>query len=351
MRSILALVLLAWVANTPAQHAPARASSAVTLAPMLVHGEQPGPGLWKVTSPQGHVLWVLGTLDPLPKDMQWQSREVLAHLAQSQELLRPPALQLHAQLGFFGSLALLPRLIGIRNNPDGARLVDIVPPATYARWLALKARYIGHDRKVEKWRPLFAGFHLYEAAIKRAGLDNKQLDAMLLDAAREQGLPRTATAYVVKVEDPKALVKDFKTERLDDLACFGAMLDRVDIDLAHMSTRANAWATGDLATLRAIAPGSATVPCADAVSGAGFARRLGLKDIPGKLRQAWLVQARRALAANSATFALLPIDEALRADGYLAALKADGDVIVAPDADDEPSDEDIAPAAAASARR
>jgi len=334
MRSLLTLVLC--LLAFPAAHGqavPAAPSSVTTLAPVMVSGEQPGPGLWKVTSPQGHVLWLLGTLDPLPRGVQWQAREVLGKLAQSQELLLEPGVSLHAKLGFFGTLALLPRLIGIRNNPDHAKLADILPPADYARWQALKARYIGHDRKVEKWRPLFAGFELYDAAIKRAGMDRKGVVPMLLDAAKARDIKRTSTAYAITVDDPKALVKDFKRERLDDLACFELMLDRVQTDVARMGASANAWATGDLQALREQAGGADDIPCVDAVTGAGFARRLGLEDIQGKVRQAWLAQARRALAAHPVTFALLPIGEALRPDGYLATLAADGDTVEAPDAE------------------
>ena len=338
MRIFLALFLSLLASGTSLageQAVPAPPASVTTLAPVMVSGEQPGPGLWKVSSPDGHVLWVLGTLDPLPRDMRWQSRDVLQRLGQSQELLLEPGLKLHAKLGFFGKLALLPHLIGIRNNPGHATLAEVVPPADYARWQALKARYIGHDRKVEKWRPLFAGFELYEAAIKRAGMDRKGVVPMLLKAARDEDITRTPTDYEVTVDDPKALVKDFKRERLDDIACFETMLDRVQTDVARMGARANAWATGDLQALREVANRADDIPCVDAVTGAGFARKLGLEDIQGKVRQAWLAQARRALAANRATFALLSIDEALRPDGYLAALAAEGCAIEAPDAGED----------------
>ena len=50
--------------------AAALASADDALEEVLVTGQQPGPGLWKVTrpgDPHGHVLWILGNYSPLPK--------------------------------------------------------------------------------------------------------------------------------------------------------------------------------------------------------------------------------------------------------------------------------------------
>ena len=107
--------------------APAHASSAaVTLAPVTVTGVQPGPGLWKV-SRGGHVLWVLGTLTPLPKRMQWRSAQVERVLAQSQQLLEVPTARLRMDTSAYGKLLLLPSAYDARMNPDDATLRQLLP--------------------------------------------------------------------------------------------------------------------------------------------------------------------------------------------------------------------------------
>ena len=99
-------------------------------------------GLWKV-SKGDHVLWVFGTYSPLPKKMEWRSKQVEAILAQSQEYLQPPGAT--SNVGFFRQMTLLPFAIGVKKNPDGAELKDLLPEPVYARWLVLKKKYIGDD--------------------------------------------------------------------------------------------------------------------------------------------------------------------------------------------------------------
>ncbi|MEO5962595.1 MAG: TraB/GumN family protein, partial [Thermomonas sp.] len=111
---------------------------------VIVTGDQPGPGLWLVRK-GGHDLWILGTLNPLPAGMQWQSKQVEDVIANAQEVIRPPMVSFDVKAGFFKKLTLLPSMLGARKNPDGRTLEQVVSPQSYARWKVLKARYIGKD--------------------------------------------------------------------------------------------------------------------------------------------------------------------------------------------------------------
>jgi hypothetical protein len=92
-----------------AQAAPASEPSADIdeMNTIVVSGEQPGPGLWKV-SRGDHVLWVLGTLAPLPKGMNWKAKEVVEVIATAQEVLGTPQVGIKADVGFFGSRCCRP---------------------------------------------------------------------------------------------------------------------------------------------------------------------------------------------------------------------------------------------------
>ncbi|KZC17614.1 polysaccharide biosynthesis protein GumN [Rhodanobacter sp. FW510-R12] len=314
-----------------AQSAAAPPPEVANLPVVVVSGVQPGPGLWKV-SKDGHVMWVLGTLSPLPRAMQWQSREVEQVLGASQQVLREPSVQLKADVGFLGKLFLLPSAYSARKNDDGATLQQVLPPPVYARWQVLKLKYLGDDRGVERWRPLFAAQELYKKALKANGLSRSGgVEASVDELAKRSGVPELPTDYHVLIEHPRAAIKAFKQAAPRDTTCFIRTLDSVEHDMPAMTARANAWATGDLQALRELPDSDRHDACVAAVAGAGFAQTLGLDDVPAKQRATWLAAARKALAGNAQTFALLPMDELLKPDGYLAALQAEGYQVDAPE--------------------
>lgn len=298
---------------------------------VVVSGVQPGPGLWKVARGE-HVMWVLGTLSPLPRGMQWQSREVEQVIGASQQVLLAPAVKLKADVGFFGKLFLLPSAYGARKNADGKTLQQLLPPPVYARWQVLKQKYIGDDRGIERWRPLFAAQELYMKALKANGLSRSGgVGANVEALAKRYGVPEVPTDYPVLIEHPRAAIKAFRQAAPHDITCFIRTLDSVEHDLPAITARANAWATGDLPALRELPDSDRRDACVAALTGAGFAQALGLADVPAKQRAVWLAAARKALAANAQTFALLPMDELLKPDGYLAALQAEGYQVDAPE--------------------
>jgi hypothetical protein len=329
----LSLAVLACGAAASAAFAQDSAAPIRDVAPVVVSGAMPGPGLWKV-SKGDHVMWVLGTQAPLPKRMQWQSRRVEELLAGSQELIRPPAMGLTVETGgFFRSLFLVPRMYGARKNPDGAHLRDVLPEPLYARWLPLRERYLGSGRKAERMRPVFAAGELWEEALEDNDLVNGGVvEPVLKRAIERHGLRETLPKWELKVTDPKALLAEAAHARLDDAGCLEATVQELEAGADRLRLRANAWAAGDLAALRALPdPGQRRRACADAVMESPQLRKRGGDGIDERMRALWLEAAETALARNKSTFALLPISNLLSADGYLAELAARGYVVEAPD--------------------
>lgn len=337
-RPLAALMLCLAAAGAAAQSAapaPAPAASVRTLATVTVSGVQPGPGLWQV-SHGGHVLWVLGTVAALPARMQWRTDEVARTIAASQELIEPPRVRLKADTGFFGKLFLLPSLYGARRNEDGRTLDQVLPPPLYARWLALKRRYLGNDRGIERWRPIFAAHELERQALKQNGLRGAGQIQSAVDAlARQHGVPTVATDVTLEIKQPRQAIKAFRAGGPSDITCMARTLDSLEHDLPAETARANAWATGDLAELRALPDSRYRDACIAALTDAGFARQLGIDDVPARVEATWLAAARQALARNRQSFAVLPLDRWLGPDGLAARLQAQGYAVQAPDQDQD----------------
>lgn len=309
----------------PGAAAPAPLES-TPIEEVLVTGQQPGPGLWKVTRPSAgndHVLWILGTYGPLPKKMRWRSTELEAVLAESQELIGPVAIR--AQVGPLGGVTLLPSLIGVRRNPDDQRLQEVVPADLYARWVPLKQRYIGRDNDVEEWRPIFAALKLYQQALRSSGFESYGVIWPGVEKlARRAKVKITEPEVTVKVEKPRAAIKDFKQSPLDDVDCFAKTITRLETDLEVMKVRANAWATGDVARLRELAPVDNASACIAVVMNTQLMQDRGYTDWPARRAAAWQSAVERAMAENASTVAVLSIEEILKPDGYIARLRAAG---------------------------
>ncbi len=327
----------------PAASANAPARAIRDLDVVAVHGVQPGPGLWKVTKGD-HVLWILGTLSPLPRHMSWNTRHVEALIATSQEVVGGPEAEFKSNANVFANLAVLPSLIGIRNNPDNKPLREVVPAELYARWAPLKRKYIGGSDKVEKWRPIFAALELYDAAIDKAGLTQKLIaQKAVASAAHHASVKITTPKVAVTVDSPRAAVKEFKAHAFEDIDCFRKTLDRIDTDLAAMTARANAWAEGDLDALRRLPYTDQMTVCQAAVSQGGLTQTHGLDGISARAHQAWIDAASSALERNKVSFATLPIARLLKPEPYLSALRAKGYTI------EEPASKSPPPAPAAAA--
>ncbi len=331
---LLASTLLSpvWAQNEPATNVIPIASESIGSAPetILVVGQRPGPGLWKVSKGE-HVLWVFGTYSPLPKQLTWRSQQVEAIIAQSQEYLLPPSAE--PKLSVFKMVTLLPLAIGYAKLPDGAVLKDVLPADVYARWLPLKAKYIGDNAGVERERPLFAAWELYTKALSKSGFAKSfELNNAILKIAKDNKVKITSTKIEIVVDDPGRVLKDFKKAKLDDVECFSRTLERLETDIDAMRVRANAWAKGDLDVIKSMSFADRDGACDAALaSSTVFQGRPEFLAVEARLEEAWMAAAQRALSANRSTFARLPLKNILDPKGYLAALSAKGYTVESPE--------------------
>ena len=205
---------LATCAQTAAAGEPSTGlpASAVVLEEILVSGEQPGPGMWRV-SKGDNVLWIIGTQTPVPQKMTWRAKGLEAIVAQSRQVLREPTAGVSMkQIGYFTALTMLPSALQLRKNPDDATLKDIVPAELYARWQVLRDKYIDsylindEEKNIERWRPMFAALELYKRAIDKAGLTSvNPVWPVVRDAANKHKVKITEVKFEPILTEPRCI--------------------------------------------------------------------------------------------------------------------------------------------------
>lgn len=311
---------------------PAPATSITTLQAITVTGVVPGPGLWKV-SLGDHVMWILGVVPTLPAGIEWRSNQVARVIAGSQAVLESPDIKLKVDANWFSKLFLLLPIYHAKRNPDGKTLAEVLPPPLYARWQVQKQRYFGNDRGIERYRPILAASKLLKKALHANGLHgNGAVDDKIAALAKQYGVKIVNPDTTLEIHHPHSAIKTFEAQSPEGIACFGQVLGVVEARIPAIRARANAWATGDIQALRTLPGRDYRSICKSAITGAGFAKSLGIDNLPERVENRWLGAAEAALATNTQIFAVLPMHDVLDPDGYLAALQARGYTVTAPDA-------------------
>jgi uncharacterized protein YbaP (TraB family) len=303
--------------------AAADAPSTESLGEVEVIGERPGPGLWRVQKGE-HTLYVLGTLRPLPKKMQWRSREVEDVIARAQAMI-PESPDVDADVGVFRAIKLYAQWRRLRKNPNDATLDTVLPPESFARFETLRAKYAPRDRGLLELRPVIAAGELWRQALK----ENRLVSRVDIDE-RVRKLAKSAKAEIaplkVNIGDPTGALAELGRVPLDaEIRCMDAALDRLETDVAEARTLADAWATGDVDLIRTRAPWARQQACWDALATAPT-----VDDIRRRVEAAWFDAAVASLEKHETTFAVASISQLLKRGGVLEKMRARGYEVVEP---------------------
>ena len=316
--SVIAALLISGVAVA---EQGAAESAPEDLQVVLVTGEQPGPGLWKVSSGD-HALWILGEVAPQPNKVTWRSKRFEALLDKSQEVL----------LDFSGVMwpnqALENAENRIRRLPDGQTLQDVVSPALYARADAARKLYFTPER-IEDLRPFYAGRRILLSALKKLDMEKRFSASFTV-----RRLARRTSAKITYLETPGQTHEEHlaNIQKGSTVPCLEMMVKIVEDGGNGLRRLANAWSVGDIPTLRQLVPLYALQPnhqenkCTVALYG-GEQRA---NEFVARRTEAWLAAAERALRENKSTMAVISMAELFAPDGYLAGLRGRGYKVVEP---------------------
>ena len=291
------------------------------MAVVLVMGEQPGPGLWKVSSGD-HVMYILGEVSPIPRKVQWRSRKFDNLLRYSQELL----------VDFSGYWAATGDEMSAYRKaeklPKGKALKDVVSRKLYGR-VESTARLF-RTSGYEAVYPFAATNRLVVGSMKALELKGFSARFAALDMARRRDIK--VTLYAAPEPPFETRLKTWQ-EKANEV-CLERVVDVLEDGGAGVKRLANAWSVGDIATLRQLVPtysfsrdGFRSDACAAAMRGG----EKQSNDFKAQRTQGWLKEAERALKDNRSTMAVTLMTDLFAADGYIAALRARGYEVVEPE--------------------
>lgn len=311
LRTLLFLVFALLLVVAPALANPPSPDDEI-----VVVGERPGPRLWRIETSAGGEVYVLGTLQPLPKSFTWKTAQIDAVIARADRAL------IGSNSVSIGIGALIANRKAIR-TPGGVDVSDQLDPATRARFHATRAALGYGDGDLEGWRPYIAGLFLMDKAMANAGL-SRSLDPqdVTLKKVRKRRIP---VETVTKIE-AKPLLQALNDMPVGaDAPCLAAELDSVQT-VGVMQRRALAWSKGDIETLRALGDRDDGEACLGGLQAGGVPAH--------RLRETLIADWTSALTAAArrpgVTLAIAPMGSLLAADGVLARLRAQGVAIEGP---------------------
>jgi len=341
MRSLSVFTaILVLFASTPVAFSQNSAPEPSSPVEIVVTGKQPGPPLWRVKHGD-NTLYIFAWLSPIPEDIYWESTRVEQVIAEAQEYIMMPDVDVSVSplvmfnpLNIFRGLRLGKRVM---RNEDGASLEDMLPPEMYARFSALKTAYFPKNKKIENMRPLVAGGQMVSAIQEEAGLVSaedvgKRIRRLV---RRNRDIQVTEVKHEMRVEGGFKDIANRVETLMDsiprdlELSCFERQLTQMEEDLDEMQYRASTWAQGYIEEFKFIPlTGDDDDDCTNMIMISS--EQDTIETIWADVSEQWLDAAEGALQNNTTTFAVLDFSQLLLDDGLLAQLAARGYQVIQP---------------------
>ena len=307
------LLLLPWFAAAAgAGDRPLFAEPAV-IEEVVVTGRRPGPPLWKIEH-KGHVLWLFGLVDPVPRRLQWDEASVAHILSESEVLLMPPSVSASVS-NPLRVLGLLRKLRRIERLPRGTTLQDVIPIHTNQALLRLVDDNDLKPSRYERLQPMHAAQKLRQDALHRAGLaEPEHIQERIRKLARKSRLPVVDPQIDYDVD--AALQAIGSVPMYDQITCLNVTLKALLHDTRAAAERARAWAEGDATLLREL-----NYPQPDSKCGASLFDNTTLRAAVDLAQEKWLDDAVQHLARHQVLFGVLSMRELVTEDGLRARLE------------------------------
>ncbi len=281
---------------------------------VIVSAKSSGPALWHVARGDSEV-WILGTVQPLPKGLKWNSDRIGALMRGAHSLLLPP----RGQVGLFEGAWFLLTGMGTIEQPDGTMLEASLPEPLRGRFAAARAAVHQDADRYEKFLPAIAALMLESDFWKANDFSMTSVQKIVELLAAQAAVP----AHPIATYPAMDVIHDVpKMSVAANRACLEYALSDIDIQSAHAVAAAQAWAVGDLAGVEANYSEIKLDACLQQNSAYAVLREKAIGDTANAITG--------ALNRSGKTFVVIPMGILLRKGGVLERLKAAGLTITEP---------------------
>jgi uncharacterized protein YbaP (TraB family) len=273
---------------------------------VTVKGE-PGPAVWHLTRGNSEV-WILGLAGSLPKSLDWNKQYVSDLLDGARAILYPAK----ADVSLVDAAWFLVWHGNELSQPRGQTLEAGLPEDLRARFAATRDALGGDKGEYSTDIPIRAAMRLQQDFFRKAELapqEPRRTIEKLADAKHIHSEPVARFEAMDAVRDVLRLSGD------QQRACLSQAVDDVTWALAHAQKASQAWAVGDVRTLKANFGESRLYNCVTQA-----VRAIG--DIDARNSAATVAAIDAALNQPGKTVVVIGIGPLLRKGGVLEQLEA-----------------------------
>lgn len=304
----LALLTLAARAETPP------VSDWVPDETVVVSAQGVGPAFWHIKKGDAEI-WILGTVEPLPKGMTWNSAHLGEIIKGARAVLTPPI----ATSGFFETSWFLLTHRGLMSMPDGKKLDDTLPPALRSRLAAQRTALKLKDDEFDDDPPILAAMKLQGSFNKVHQLADDEPIETVKRLAKENHVPVRAIGEYGAL----GLVKEgLRLPPENQRVCLEESVSFAEARSVHNAALAEAWAAGNLKEMKAHYVPGAFEKCIKQMASFGKLTDRAVADS--------LKAIRAALAQPGKVVMLSDLGSLLRSTGVAEELHKEGVIIEGP---------------------
>lgn len=274
-----------------------------TIAEVIVRAHVPGPPMWKL-SKGGATVWVLPMINPVPKDLAWDSSRLLRILKISDAIYIPKP----------------DKPTTVQKIPANGKLSEFLSKNTYKRLLKVIDRENLSHRFLLQIKPAYLGGIVYNQSLLQRGYI-PWLDMNTFNNAVQKSKIKIIDLPWHSPEVGFEFMQNATVEQAD--YCLNLFLDSLDQDVFKAPIVAKAWSSGDLqAVLNDYS--------ADPYNKCELSQKKYADEYKVIVDDEVVHQIQLLLNDNRTNVIVLPLDDVLKKEGIFDKLRDDGVEITAP---------------------